>query len=139
MLLLRRTDARATLLRDGREIAPGEVEDYAFGEIILANGLKVRLATSWNLNAGQDALIETAFYGTEGGAKLRNDNGSFFDFSTDLFKGRSSARIAAPPEEWGGRAAVQWVHKLARGERFSGTTTGLLQTALTIDRLYGRS
>jgi hypothetical protein len=31
------------------------------------------------------------------------------------------------------------VHKLAAGERFSGTTEGLLETARVLDRLYGRA
>jgi hypothetical protein len=69
---------------------------------------------------------------------MRNENGSFFDFSADLFKGRNAERIAEPPDQWGGRAAVEWVRKLAAGNRFSGSTTGLLETASALDRLYGR-
>ena len=131
-------DARATLLRDGGPVRPDEVEDFAIGELKLANGLTVRIACSWNLNAGRDAVIEASFYGTQAGAQMRNENGSFFDFSADLFKGRSSERIASPPDEWGGRAAAEWVRKLAAGERFAGSTTGLLETAQTLDSLYGR-
>jgi predicted dehydrogenase len=131
-------DARATLLRDGRAVRDGEVEDYAVGELELANSVTVRIACSWNLNAGRDAVIEATFYGTEGGAQMRNENGSFFDFSADLFRGRNAERIASPPDDWGGRAAAEWVRKLAAGERFSGTTTGLLETARTLDRLYGK-
>jgi hypothetical protein len=96
----------------------------------------VRIACSWNLNAGRDAIIEASFYGTKGGAQMRNENGSFFDFSAELFNGRTSERIASPPDEWGGRAATEWVRKLAAGERFGGTTRGLLETARTLDRLY---
>jgi predicted dehydrogenase len=131
-------DARATLLRDGRPAQATEVEDYAVGELLLANGAVVRIACSWNLNAGRDAIIEASFYGTEGGAQMRNENGSFFDFSAEVFKGRNAERIAAPPDEWGGRAAAEWVRKLAAGERFAGSTTGLLETARALDRLYGR-
>lgn len=132
-------DARATLLRDGRPVRADEVEDYVIGEIKLANGVTARIACSWNLDAGRDAVIEASFYGTDGGAQMRNEDGSFFDFSADLFKGRDSERIASPPDEWGGRAAAEWVRKLAAGERFAGTTTGLLETATVLDRLYGRS
>jgi predicted dehydrogenase len=130
------TDARATLRRDGRAMRGGEVEDYAIGEITLASGVSVRIACSWNLNAGRDAIIEASFYGTLGGATMRNANGSFFDFSAELFKGRSAETIASPPDDWGGRAAAEWVRKLAAGERFGGTTTGLLETARALDRLY---
>jgi predicted dehydrogenase len=131
-------DGRATLLRDGRPVQANQVEDYAIGELRLANDVTVRIACSWNLNAGRDAIIEATFYGTEGGAQMRNENGSFFDFSADLFKGRNAERIAEPPDQWGGRAAVEWVRKLAAGNRFSGSTTGLLETASALDRLYGR-
>jgi predicted dehydrogenase len=131
-------DARATLLRDGRPAAPDEVENYAVAELKLANGVTVRIACSWNLNAGRDAVIDASVYGTEGGAQMRNESGSFFDFSADLFRGRDAERLASPPDEWGGRAAAEWVRKLAAGERFAGTTEGLLETARTLDRLYGR-
>jgi predicted dehydrogenase len=132
-------DARATLLRDGHPPAPDEVEDYAIGELTLANGVHARIACSWNLNAGADAVIGAEFYGTEAGAEMRNENGSFFDFSADLLKGRDRERLASPPDDWGGRAAAEWVRKLASGERFTGSTDGLLETARVLDRLYGRT
>ncbi|MFL6736232.1 MAG: Gfo/Idh/MocA family protein [Sphingomonas sp.] len=132
-------DTRATLLRDGRVPAPGEVETYATGEIRLANGVNARIACSWNLSAGRDAIIDARFYGTNGGAVLRNENGSFFDFSADLLRQQNSEPLTRPPDDWGGRAAAEWVKKLDEGERFEGTTTGLLETALVLDRLYRRS
>ena len=131
-------DAHATLLRDGRSVRTDEVEDYASGELKLSNGVTVRIACSWNLDAGRDAVIEATFYGTEAGAQLRNENGSFFDFTADLLKGREAQRMTSPPDDWGGRAAAEWVRKLAAGERFAGTTAGLLETARVLDRMYGR-
>ncbi|HEX8840426.1 MAG TPA: Gfo/Idh/MocA family oxidoreductase, partial [Sphingomicrobium sp.] len=129
-------DAHATLLRDGRPATSDEVEDYAVAELKLANGITVRIACSWNLSAGRDAVIEASLYGTEAGAQMRNENGSFFDFSADLFRGRNAERLASPPDEWGGRAAAEWVRKLAAGEKFGGSTQGLIETARTLDRLY---
>jgi predicted dehydrogenase len=114
------------------------VEDYAVAELALANGVTVRIACSWNLNAGREAVIQATLYGTGGGAQMRNENGSFFDFSADVLRGREEQRIASPPDDWGGRAAVEWVRKLTAGERFAGSTEGLLQTAQVLDRLYGR-
>ncbi|HEY8592569.1 MAG TPA: Gfo/Idh/MocA family oxidoreductase [Sphingomicrobium sp.] len=131
-------DARGTLLRDGRPATRQEVEDYATAELKLANGLTARIACSWNLSAGRDAVIGASFYGTAAGAQMRNENGSFFDFSAELMRGQSSEALASPPDNWGGRAAAEWVRKLSAGERFSGSTTGLLETARTLDRLYGR-
>src|SRR5947209_12607793 len=111
-------DARASLFRDGRPVAPEEVEDYAVGEITLANGVKVRLACSWNLSAGHDAIIGTTIYGTEAGAEMRNENGSFFDFSAELLRGREREPLTAPPDDWGGRAAVDWLCRLVSGVCF---------------------
>ncbi|HEU5068499.1 MAG TPA: Gfo/Idh/MocA family oxidoreductase [Sphingomicrobium sp.] len=126
------------ILKEGRAPAADEVEDFALGEIELANGTTLRIACSWNLSAGQDADIRATFYGTHGGAEMRNENGSFFDFVADRFSGRNRERIAGYPDAWGGRAAAEWVEKLASGERFEGSTTGLVQTAQVLDRLYGR-
>jgi predicted dehydrogenase len=131
-------DARAELLRDGRAVSPDEVEDYAAGTLRLTDGRVIRIACSWNLHAGRDAVIEASFYGTSGGARMANENGSFFDFSAELFKGRDRFALAAPPDAWGGRNAREWVLKLAAGERFSGSTSGLHQTSQALDRLYAR-
>lgn len=132
-------DARGVLVRDGHPQAGAEVEDYATGELALANGVQVRIACSWNLNAGRDAIIEASLYGTKGGAQMRNEAGSFFAFSAELLKGCDRQEIASPPDDWGGRAAAEWVGKLAAGERFGGSTTGLLETARVLDRIYGRA
>ena len=132
-------DARSILVRDGRPPESGEVEDYAAGELRLANGVNARIACSWNLAAGRDAIIEATFYGTEGGAAMRNLGGSFFDFSGKFFRGAETELLTSPHDDWGARAAAEWVAKLAAGERFEGSTTGLLETAAVLDRLYGRS
>jgi predicted dehydrogenase len=132
-------DARGTLLRGGCTPGTDQVEDYATGEIVLANGVTARIACSWNLNAGRDAVIEASFYGTDAGAALRNENGSFFDFSAELFRGQSREPLTSPPDDWGGRAAAEWVRKLSARGGFAQTTTGLLDTARVLDRLYGRS
>ena len=131
------THVHSRLTRDGRTAGPEEVEDYAAASLQLANGVHVRIACSWNLHAGRDAVIEASLYGTSGGVQMRNENGSFFDFTAERFHGRNAARLASPPDDWGGRAAAQWVGKLAAGERFDGTTAGLLETASALDRLYG--
>jgi predicted dehydrogenase len=129
-------DARAVLMRDGRAARADEVEDYAVGELTLADGVSVRLACSWKLNAGQDAMISARFFGTRAGAEMRNEGGSFFDFSADLLRGRERERLASPPDAWGGRAAVDWLRRLRDAARFEASTRGLLQTAEALDALY---
>ena len=93
-------DARGTLLRNGRTPGDEEVEDYATGELSLSNGVHVRIACSWNLNAGRDAVIGASFYGTSAGAAMHNENGSFFHFSAELLRGQGSERLTSPPDDW---------------------------------------
>jgi predicted dehydrogenase len=130
--------ASGRLFRDGRPRGPEEVEDYAIGSIDLVDGTSIRITCSWNASAGTDADIRATFHGSEAGAEMRNQRGSFYDFTSELFRGRERELLVAPPDEWGGRAAVEWARKLAAGERFAGSTSGLLATARTIDRLYHR-
>jgi hypothetical protein len=68
-----------------------------------------------------------------------NRDGSFFDFTAELMRGRGHQSLVEPPDDWAGRAAAEWVRKLVRGERFNGSTDGLLETARVLDRLYGRA
>jgi predicted dehydrogenase len=130
--------ASGRLFRSGHRPTADEVEDYAVGSIDLADGRNIRIACSWNASAGADAEIGATFHGTEGGAEFRNAGGSFYDFNAELFKGTQRELLVSAPDDWGGRAAVDWVRKLAAGQRFAASTTGLLETAQTIDQLYDR-
>ncbi|WP_223643356.1 Gfo/Idh/MocA family protein [Corallococcus sp. EGB] len=113
-----------------------DVEDFAAAQLLLGTGTTVQLACSWNLPAGCDAVIEAAFYGTRGGAAFRNVDGSFYDFTADLFQGTRRERLSAPPDAWGGRAAVAWAARLANGERFDAEAERLVDVAAALDRLY---
>ena len=126
--------ANGAPLRD----AGAAVEDYAVATLAMANGAAVRLACSWNLPAGQDAVISAHFYGTEGGAALRNVDGSFFDFLAERYRGRQRETLAEPPDDWGGRAAADWARRLAAGERFDPAAERLVDVARVLDRIYGR-
>jgi predicted porin len=92
------------LFAGGRPLAPGsdEVEDYATIRLDLAGGAIVRIASSWRLHAGRDAVIDALFYGTEGGACMRNIDGSFFDFIGERYRGTTRELLAEPPDDWGG-------------------------------------
>ena len=114
------------------------VEDYALARLDLDSGAAVQLACSWRLPAGTDAVIEAAFYGTDGGAALRNVGGSFYDFIAERFRGTAREALAGPPDEWGGRAAVDWATRLAAGERFDPTAERLVDVASALDSIYGR-
>jgi predicted dehydrogenase len=118
--------------------AQTQVEDYALARLDLDDGSAVQLACSWNLSAGSDAVISAAFYGTRGGAAFSNVNGSFYDFVAEHFRGTSRETLSTPPDDWGGRAAVNWARRLASGGRFDPEIETLVQTAAALDRIYGR-
>jgi len=117
---------------------PDRVEDYATAALELETGAAVQLACSWRLQAGCDAVISAAFYGTQGGAALRNVNGSFYDFVAERYRGTARETLALPPDAWGGRAAADWAARLAAGERFSPRAERFVEVAGVVDRIYGR-
>jgi predicted dehydrogenase len=128
------------LYASGRALPPGsgEVEDYAVAQIDLAGGIVARIACSWNLSAGCDAVIEAQFHGSHGGAALRNVNGSFYDFTAERFKGTQRFPLAGPPDAWGGRAIVDWAQRLARGGEYDPAIEASQQVAAVLDGIYGR-
>ena len=115
------------------------VEDFAVAELELDSGTVVRVACSWRLHAGRDCAIEASFFGTAGGAALRNVGGSFHDFVGERYDGTDATLLAEPPDDWHGRAAVEWTRRLAVGERFDPRAHELVAVAETVDRIYGRT
>ena len=111
----------------------------AAAQFRLADGTMVRLTCSWRLQAGQEAVIEAAFYGTAGGGRLRNVGGSFYDFAAERLTGTRTERLTAGPDEWGGRAGADWARRLAAGERFSNEADQLVRVAEVLDAIYARS
>ncbi|MDR0182623.1 Gfo/Idh/MocA family protein [Lysobacter arvi] len=114
------------------------VEDYACAQWRLDNNASVRMACSWRLHAGRDAVIEAAFYGTRGGGAIRNVGGSFYDFTVDAFDGTRSTRVASPPDAWGGRTLIEWARRVGAGEGFDPQALALVDVASTVDAIYGR-
>ena len=115
------------------------VEDYATAQLDFAGGASVRVACSWNLPAGCDAVIEASFYGTKGGATLRNVAGSFYDFRAERLHGTSREILSLPPDQWGGRAAVDWARRLAAEQGFDRQAEKLVTLATVLDQVYGRN
>jgi predicted dehydrogenase len=124
----------------GRPLANGEaaLEDYAVARLDFANGATASLACSWNLSAGQDALIRAAFYGTEGGLAVANVNGSFYDFRAELYRGTSSEVLDETPDAWGGRALAAWAARLADGPAYDPAIEETQVIAAVIDAIYAR-
>jgi predicted dehydrogenase len=114
------------------------VEDYAVATLKLETGAVVRIACSWKLDAGCDAVISAAFHGASGGAEMRNVEGSFYDFTTARFRGNTREVLANPPEDWGGRAAADWARRMASGQQFDEAAERLIDVATVLDRIYAR-
>src|SRR4051812_17023997 len=97
----------SSLFAQGKPVAShaDQAEDYAIATLDLDSGATVQLGCSWRLPAGQDAVIFAAFYGTEGGAGLRDGNGSFYDFIARSYRGKARGNLTTPPGGRVGRAA----------------------------------
>ncbi len=120
----------------GRPLQSTEVEDFAVATLVLEGGVVVRLACSWRLHAGCDAVISAELYGTAGGAAMRNVDGSFYDFTAERFTGTKRERLSSPPDDWGGRAASLWAVRLAEDRSFDPAARQLVATAEALDRIY---
>ena len=127
------------ILRAGSPLdvhASDEVEDYATAELELAGGVAARLACSWWLNAGRDCAIEVVLHGTEAAVALRDVAGSFYDFTAELRRGRTTEALALPPDAWGGRAAIAWAQRLAHDRSFDRSAEELMGLSRVIDEIY---
>jgi len=117
------------------------IEDYGAASIETADNTVINLSCCWNLNVGRDADISISFYGTEGGATLRNVEGSFFDFVGERFNGTKRETLSGTADsnwQWGGLATLDWIRRLASGECLDPDAERFVAVAETIDAIYGR-
>lgn len=133
------TQVSSSLFHQGKRLASPttEVEDYAQASFAL-DDTQIQLNCSWNLNAGQDAVIEASFYGTQGSVCIRNMGGSFFDFEVYRFNGTDREKLAGFPDDWGGRALAEWAEQLHGDSAYDANVESVLQVAQVIDRIYRR-
>ena len=66
---------------------------------------------------------------------VRNVNGSFYDFEALRFSGTERHLLASPPDDWGGRAAVDWARQLAESSRYDPAAQGFIATAEVIEAI----
>ncbi|HKS09999.1 MAG TPA: Gfo/Idh/MocA family oxidoreductase [Pyrinomonadaceae bacterium] len=117
-----------------------QVEDFATARIETVDHTTIDLSCSWNLHAGRAAEIEITFYGTGGGASLRNVDGSFFDFVAERFNGTEKETLCSTADsqwQWGGLATTEWARKLAAKELFDPAIERLITVSQIIDHIYG--
>jgi len=133
-------EVRSRLYAEGRPLLEpaSALEDYAVAQLQLATGAVARLACSWRLPAGRDAVIEAAFYGTRGSVILRNVNGSFYEFTVEHCEGTRRRILAQPPDDWGGRAICAWAQRVAEDAAYDPAAERLVAVAAVLDRIYAR-
>ncbi|MCO6187809.1 Gfo/Idh/MocA family protein [Rhizobium sp. L1K21] len=131
---------KGQLFRVGQALTSlNEIEDFAVADIRLKGGTVIRLSCSWNAHAGKDAEISAHFWGRNSSYAWRNVEGSFFDFVTRRLHGTGTELLHAGEEEWGGRAAVNWVRDLARSRHFNPAAEKVVRVAEVLDGIYGRA
>lgn len=132
------THTESRLFHRGKRLTHfGEAcEDYAIAHIDLASGAVLDIGCSWHLHAGRNAVIRMAFYGAHGAVALENRKGSFFDFVTEKYSRTSSVTLCRPPDGWPGRAAVEWVRRLAQSNAYDPEIEQMITVAKTLDDIY---
>jgi predicted dehydrogenase len=114
------------------------VEDYANVSMDLSTDATAQLSCSWNLAAGCEAVIEASFFGTKGGAALKNIDGSFYNFEGLRYWGTKTETVAAPPDDWGGKALLRWIQYLTTNNAYTNEAEQFLKSAEVLDKIYGR-
>jgi predicted dehydrogenase len=118
------------------EASSEQVEDLALVQLETPMGAVVRLACSWRLPAGCDAVIGATVYGPRAGVRVRNVSGSFYDFVAERLDRGGIQHLVGPPDAWGGRAAVEWAASLARGVGYDPACEELIVLSRVIDEIY---
>lgn len=118
---------------------PGRtLEDHTEALLTTTDGRAVRIACSWRHNAGKDADIRATFHTPRAAVSVRNTRGAFFDFRCAVLRGSTREVIASPHDDWGGRAAAAWAHRLATDNSFDPRAERAVEIAHVIDRIYER-
>jgi predicted dehydrogenase len=132
-------DVRGTVFRGGEPLRETDVDDAASVRIELEGGAVLTLAVSWNAHAGADCAIKATLLGSQGGAEFRNIDGSFYDFELARFAGRTTEIETRESRDWLGKAIVDWVDRLAAGNRFDPEIERSIRVSEVVDAVYGRA
>lgn len=116
-----------------------KVEDYAVSHFDMENGCNVTISCSWKLQAGCDAIIGLTFYGTEGALSIKNSGGSFYNFFAQRYRKTTTELLYDLPDDWGGRAIVNWAQKLSEDSSFDHSVMQMKMVANVMDLIYAHS
>jgi predicted dehydrogenase len=131
----------AALYAGGERLSPASerVEDFGSARLETDAGTTLDIVCSWNMPAGQDAVISAEFYGARGGIRFHNVNGSFYDFQVERLHKTRRDVLVSPPDAWGGRGVVEFARQLKSAGTFDTRAEELVKVAEVLDRIYGRS
>ena len=93
-------------------------------------------ACSWRAPAGCDARISAELLGSDGGARLSNVGGSFYDFQAEEWHGTNTTVLARPPDAWGGRAILEWAKAISESPRYDAGIERQLEVSRVLDQIY---
>ena len=120
------------------EAVATSVEDYAAATLETSEGGVIRIACSWNLPAGRDAVISVDAFGARGGFSVRNENGSFYVLGPP--SPRHAERTARHPARRLGRTCRCPLCTAARrGRAVDPGCESLAELAAAIDAVYARA
>lgn len=119
----------------GVDHAPAAGPHQAGVQLRFAGDITVRLSCSWQRSVGNDVVIGAVFYGSEGAVAIKNVGSSLHDFTAERYFGMQRERLAEPPDDWSGRAAVTWARRVAQGEGFDPTVARIADVARVIDAI----
>lgn len=128
-------DVRSWLWTAGEPTKPGELEHDCLAHITLAGGVQARLACSWFAHEGRKMTIEATFRGPDGAASLYNVRGTRASLASEVRRRSRREPLASPPDQWEGRATLDWVRRLARGERFDADAWHAVDVAKVVARI----
>jgi hypothetical protein len=106
-----------------------------FGPAAMTTALGILASLYWFIHPYHLSLDDPI---SRVGVGLFGINGSFYDFTAERFRGTAREQLSAPPEDWGGRAIVDWVTALCRRSGFDPAAGQLVEVAAVVDRIYGR-
>lgn len=113
-----------------------KTENYASVNFLINDSILTQITSSWNTHAGQDAVINYSFYGTEGSLHLHNINGSYYDFILEHAQKTKKSILDAPPDDWGGGAIIKWATTLSKSASYDPSVQSILKVATIIDIVY---
>lgn len=128
--------ASSALFAGGEPWTEDRVEDFAQCQLRLSSGASASLTCSWWLPAGCEAVIGVTLYGTQGGVRLRNVGGSFYDFAAERLTGTRQETLTSPPDAWGGRAVVDWARRLGGSRGYDRDCETHIPVSRTLDAIY---